>query len=303
MRFHTALRFLSIGGLLLAGLTSSLTAQMLEPNVHHDAGDTVTGVFEGWFHNPDGSYSMLVGYYNRNLKQELDVPAGPNNRIEPGGPDMGQPTHFQTGRMWGNFVVKVPKNFNPAAKLQWTISANGKTTVVPLTLKPDWELSPFKDADDNTGPMVSFRPFAEKASAVQGPIPVTANYRAVAGEPLNITAYVADDDVVSPASPRPKLPVTVRWTVFRAPANGSVKFSNTRPVVVKSDVPLPAGMKFAGSVSTTATFDQPGNYTLEMTANDVTGDGGGAFQCCWTNSLVNVTVGLPGSAISGAGGK
>ena len=27
-----------------------------------------------------------VGYFNRNTKQELDIPIGPANRIEPGGP-------------------------------------------------------------------------------------------------------------------------------------------------------------------------------------------------------------------------
>ena len=298
MRLHYAFRALCIVGMLAAG---SSQAQMLEPVVHHDAGDGVTGVFEGWFHNPDGSYSLLVGYYNRNLKQELDVPVGPNNRIEPGGPDRGQPTHFQTGRMWGNFVVRLPKEFNPAGKLQWTITANGKTSVIPFTLKTDWELAPFKDADDNTGPMVSFRPFAEKAPTVQGPVPITANYRATAGEPLTLTAWVADDDIVSPATPRPKVPVSLHWTVFRAPANGSVKFVDTRPIVQKSDVPLPEGMKFVGTATTTATFDTPGSYTLELTANDATGDGGGAFQCCWTNSLVNVTVGMPVIPISGGG--
>ena len=41
-----------------------------------------------------------------------------------------------------------------------------------------------------------------------------------AGEPLKITAYRADDDVVSPATPRPKVPVTVHRTVFRAQASG-----------------------------------------------------------------------------------
>ena len=38
--------------------------------------------------------SLLLGYYNRNKTQALDIPIGPDNRIEPGGPDYGQPTHF-----------------------------------------------------------------------------------------------------------------------------------------------------------------------------------------------------------------
>src|SRR5262245_34094922 len=77
----------------------------------HESGASVTGAFEGWFQNPDGSYSLLLGYYNRNQRQELDIPIGPDNRMEPGGPDRGQPTHFLPGRQWGLFVVNVPAGF------------------------------------------------------------------------------------------------------------------------------------------------------------------------------------------------
>ena len=76
-----------------------------------EAGNSVTGAFEGWFKNPDGTFSLLLGYYNRNQKQELDIPVGPNNRVEPDGPDRGQPTHFMPGRGWGLFAVEVPANF------------------------------------------------------------------------------------------------------------------------------------------------------------------------------------------------
>ena len=34
----------------------------------------------------------------------------------------------------------------------------------------------------------------------------------------------------------------------------------------------------------------PADYTLRAVANDYSGDGGGGFQCCWTNGLVKVTV-------------
>ena len=76
-----------------------------------EIGQSVTGAFEGWYQNPDGSYTLLVGYFNRNSKQTLDIPVGPDNRIEPGGPDLGQPTHFQPRRQWGVFTVIVPKDF------------------------------------------------------------------------------------------------------------------------------------------------------------------------------------------------
>src|SRR5262245_9108245 len=63
-----------------------------------ERGASVTPAYEGWYPNADGSFSLLLGYYNRNTKEPLDIPIGPNNRIEPGPADQGQPTHFETGR-------------------------------------------------------------------------------------------------------------------------------------------------------------------------------------------------------------
>src|SRR5215831_15677919 len=77
----------------VAGLSGQVPAQLpMEPVL--DSGSSVTGAFEGWYKNNDGTYSILVGYLNRNQKQTLDIPVGPDNRIDPGGPDQGQPTHF-----------------------------------------------------------------------------------------------------------------------------------------------------------------------------------------------------------------
>jgi hypothetical protein len=38
------------------------------------------------------------------------------------------------------------------------------------------------------------------------------------------------------------------------------------------------------------TFSEPGEYTLSVTANDYSGEGGSGFQCCWTTALVKVRV-------------
>src|SRR5580704_6226768 len=94
--------------LTLAAAVGLALGQSLPLEPPHEAGASVTGSFEGWFKNPDGTFSLLVGYYNRNQKQEVDIPIGPNNRIEPGGPDRGQPAHFNPGRGWGLFAIKVP---------------------------------------------------------------------------------------------------------------------------------------------------------------------------------------------------
>ena len=148
---------------LLAGGVLALGQQQLpEPRKQFGAG--VTGAFEGWFVNKDGSRSFLVGYYNRNSQQTLDVSIGAGNRIEPGGPDMGQPTHFLPGRQYGMFVVPVPKTFGPDDRLTWTIVANGQSASIPLRLHPDYVIDPFTEiAVGNTPPAVRFE---EKGTAI-----------------------------------------------------------------------------------------------------------------------------------------
>ena len=72
-----------------AMLCAALFAQQLPFEPVHESGQSITGAFEGWFKNPDGTVSLLAGYFNRNLKQAMDIPIGPNNKLEPGGLDQG----------------------------------------------------------------------------------------------------------------------------------------------------------------------------------------------------------------------
>ena len=196
----------------------------------HDSGQSVTGAFEGWFKNPDGSFSILLGYFNRNLKEELDIPIGPDNRIEPGGPDQGQPTHFLPRRQWGVFTVTVPKDFGNG-KLTWTLVANHQTTTIPASLDPLWEVSPFKEeGEGNTPPVIRFE---EAGPTGQGPRAASAELTAALPNPLTLTVWVGDDAKTLPAAKTlPKgPPVTVTWGKFRGP--GAVTFANNKPAVEK----------------------------------------------------------------------
>jgi hypothetical protein len=287
---------------LLAVTGALVWAQTLPLEPAHESGASVTGAFEGWFKNPDGSFGLLLGYYNRNQKQEVDVPIGPENRIEPsagsqqpaagsqqpGGPDRGQPTHFLPGRAWGLFTVHVPADFGDT-KLTWTIVANGQTTVIPASLKPDYEISPFVEAAvGNTPPVLSFE---ENGPSVQGPQGLTVERTAKLGTPLTLTVWVSDDakfTTSSGARPRnPTAPVTLRWIKYRGA--GNVVFSQDRPEVERAERKgTPAA--FSGKASTTVTFSEPGEYVLHVTANDYSGEGGTGFQCCWTNGQVQVSV-------------
>jgi hypothetical protein len=278
----------TLGGSCIAMIAAGWllpAAEQLPLEPKHDSGQSVTAAFEGWYANPDGSFSILLGYYNRNLKQDLDIPVGPNNRIEPGGPDQGQPTHFLTGRQWGVFTVKVAKDFGDK-KLTWTLSANGATTEVPLSLNPLWELSPFVDATGNTPPLVGF---TEMGPFAQGPRSITVPMTATVSEPLMLTVWVADDARRIPGAPVNKQPpVSISWSKFRGP--GGVTFSKARSGAEKAEFTPPPNTTFTGKVTTTATFSEAGEYLLRVGGNDWSGEGGGGFQCCWTSAYVKVSV-------------
>ena len=289
-----------------------------------ERGSSVTPAFEGWYYGKDGSQNLLIGYFNRNTKQELDIPVGPNNRIEPGGPDMGQPTHFNTGRNWGVFSIKLPKDFG-TKKLTWTIVANGLTNTITLHTQADYVVEPFEDAaNKNTPPKLKFRDGGPLFTGA--PVGIAEKYTATVGAPLTLTVWATDEGAkinvpegrgrgrgaargAAPgagdaaagargdaaaaqgrggtgragAAPEsaftPPPPIALTWTMFRGP--GAVKFENPKPKIAVDE---------GGKATTTATFSAPGEYILRVQGNDSTGEGGGGFQCCWTNAHVAVSV-------------
>jgi hypothetical protein len=256
-------------------------------NVIRERGSSVTPAYEGWYHDRDGSTRFLVGYYNRNTKQEFDIPVGPDNRIEPGDPDQGQPTHFNAGRQWGVFTFKVPADLG-ARKMTWTIVSNGFTNTVSLHTRPEWIVEPYEDAaQKNTPPVLKFEP--EGGSFTGPPSLIAMKYTTTVGAPLALTAWVTDEGakVNSPPAARGRgaagadtpPPLSLTWTMFRGPAR--VTFDPVKPSIDRVH---------GGQATTMATFDAPGDYVLRVEGNDASGVGGGGFQCCWTNAHVMVTV-------------
>jgi hypothetical protein len=289
------------------GIGQSPSPLPLTPTIR-EKGSSVTPAYEGWYYAKDGSVNALVGYFNRNTKQELDIPVGPNNRVDPGGPDQGQPTHFSPGRQWGVFSIKLPKDIGNK-KLTWTIVANGFTNAITLHTQPDYVVEPYGDAaNKNTPPKLKFR--ADGPLFDGAPIGIAENYTATVGAPLTLTVWATDEGpkinvpegrgrgrgaagrgaaAGAPGAPAgvagappeftPPPPIAVTWTMFRGP--GAVKFENPKPKVAIDE---------GGKTTTTATFSAAGEYILRVQGNDSTGEGGGGFQCCWTNAHVAVSV-------------
>src|SRR5205814_8257069 len=129
---------------------------------------SITHAYEGRMDTPSASTNFLFGSYNRTSKQEFDIPIGPDNNIQPVGPDRGQPTHFLSGRQWGVFLVTVPKNFPTAATITWSLTANSQQIAIPVQMKPDYNIDPFEEeAVHNTPPAIRFDAHGK---TVQGPL-------------------------------------------------------------------------------------------------------------------------------------
>ena len=221
MTERSALPRICVGLLLASGALVSAQQVQLPSEPARQFGASITGAFEGWFRNPDGSYTFLVGYLNRNRAEEENVPIGPNNRIEPGGPDLGQPTHFLPGRQTGMFTVTVPKEFTPQQRLTWTITLNGQTNSIPLASTPITIVSPFSDlAVKNTLPCCA----SAKVGTIQGPIASLSKPGLSAtplAMPLLLPLWAEDDAKYSSGTNAPMRnplpPVQLTWSQHAGP--------------------------------------------------------------------------------------
>lgn len=274
---------------------ASATAQQLAMEPLKDSGSNVYPAYEGWYKNDDGTFTLLIGYYNRNKKEVLDIPIGPENKIEPGGPDQGQPTHFDVGRGWGTIAIRVPKDFGDK-KLVWTLTANGKTVSIPFGVVKGYQIEPFLDAAmGNKPPVIKLTESGPALTGPPAPLSAAAVLNGVVNEPVTISYRITDDGneetptaagggtpppaaaAVGAAQARPqRARISTTLTKYRGP--GEVKFADSTPPVEKD------------KATTTATFSLPGEYLIRIEGNDSSGVGGGGFQCCWTTAYVKVNV-------------
>ena len=274
--------------LALTGLTVARAQDPYYPQQQLPRGQNIAPAFEGWEENPDGSFNMVFGYFNRNWEEEPHIPIGPNNSIEPGGPDQGQPTRFFPRRNKMVFRVPVPKDFGNK-DVVWTLTVHGKTERAYGTLKDDYKLD-LRVLQTNTHMLLGVRKypkFDEDMAANKPPVVrVDGDSRrtVTVGESLTLTAFVTDDDRLK-AFPTPPftdsdttaLGLRVAWFVYRGPGD-KVRFDPEQFKVYQDKrphgnspwtpgwmpPPLPADGKFPVKV----TFGEPGTYTVRVLAHD-----------------------------------
>ena len=252
--------------LMLLLMTGGVGAQVYQ--LRHWNGQGLAPVYEGFDINPDGSFNMWFGYMNRNFEEELDVPAGADNKFEPGPADRGQPTHFDTRRHKDVFRVVVPKDFGEN-KLVWTVTVRGKPESITATLNRVWQID--RDKTTRGGNSQSIDSNHPPAVTVQ---PTTLSI--AQGGSARISVSATDDGL--PKRRGESIGMTVEWEKYRGP--GAVTFSQVKQ-------PLKDG-----KADVSASFSEPGSYVLMAVVDDGSGESAGNFgyHCCWTNVLVTVNV-------------
>ena len=255
-----------------------LATRITSGQITYTAGQNVVPVFEGWEHNADGTFNMLFGYFNRNSEEIVDVPLGPDNRIDPAPADRGQPTHFfpLRNRYW--FRVRVPADFG-SKELVWTLKSHGKTERAYAMLNPNYVTGPTIQQLDIAGINLWW---AEEGVNTPPVIRVEGdmNRRVKVGEPLTLVASASDDGI----PPAPKGPerrgryawhgLRVAWFIDRGAGpvtfdprqfNVYPSYSGNSPWTTGwAPPPVPSNGKYPVNV----TFAEPGPYVVRVMAHD-----------------------------------
>ena len=275
---------------VLAVLVMTATAgAQSRPSYMH--GQNVSPAYEGWEEDEAGNRYFLFGYMNRNWAEELDVPAGPDNNVQPGGPDAGQPTHFLPRRNRFVFRVPVPEEFDENDEMIWTLTTAGVTERAYATLRLDYLVDNLVQASEQ-GALGAGRsdPAMRANTAPVLRIEGSRNRQVRVGEPLALVAVASDDGVPKPRRRRrrnpwrPPVQVTVgsatglrvSWYVYRG--DGPVRFDPPQ-VKVWEDTRTGANSPWSpgwltpdappdGGWATEVVFDEPGTYMLRCLASD-----------------------------------
>ena len=270
--------------LLLLGVASHAGRQQ-----SFASGQNVTPAYEGWERNPDGSFNLVFGYMNRNWQEEIDAEVGPDNTIEPGGPDMGQPTHFYPRRNRFVFRVRVPADFGDK-ELVWALTTNGMTERAYGTLRRDYFIDDFVvQANYGAGGAAATTPELADNQAPTLTIDGDRQRTARVGEPVTVMAVSTDDGKprarpLRASSARSPGRITtdsatghrLSWFVYRGA--GQVTFDPPQIKVWEDtrdgqDSPWSPGFRTPdapedGRWVVSATFSEPGTYVLRAVTHD-----------------------------------
>jgi hypothetical protein len=159
----------------------------------YSKGQSVSPAYEGWMPKEDGAFTLYFGYMNSNWLEEFDIPVGPENSIQPGGPDQGQPTHFYPRRNPFLFTVTVPKEFG-GKELIWTLITHGRMEKAYASLKSDYQIDKQVISTEVGGDFGSLRDELRTNIPPELEIQGEALRSVKAGEALTLMALAGDPD-------------------------------------------------------------------------------------------------------------
>lgn len=265
------------------------------------SGDVVGPMFNGWIKNDDDSITMIFGFVNQNREEIVDIPLGPNNRLEPAQFDGAQPTHFPVYSRGGFvglqergvFAVTVPADMADT-EVVWTLSHGGVSYSVPGRAKSTaYEMSRDPAAMGSVNPAIRFSASGPESTDREGIYAPLVN--AKVGTPVTLSAQAQDrGDRRGYEVQTPFFPVGTEWIMHQGPVGATPVFENPKVTGKDRGETDTQGMSGSGDWTQTATrvtFTEPGDYMIRLRVdNFMAPDSQFDNQCCWSNAYVPVKV-------------
>jgi hypothetical protein len=290
-----------LGGLLIA---APLHAQIPERfrdyplSTRGTTGEIVAPMFNGWIANEDGSTTMIFGFANQNRTATVDVPLGPNNKLEPAQLQGAQPTHFPVYsrrgfvgiQERGAFGVTVPADM-AGTEVIWTLTSGGNTYSIPgRATSAAYELSAGISASGSLRPAIRF---SEGGPESVNEVGIYAEPKTVkVGQALTLYALMQDRgerdgyaDVV------PYYDLGTFWVMHQGPAEPEIETPEIAGSVRAENNPIDPNINEWTEVSTQVTFPEPGNYIIRLRVDNFEApDSQFDNVCCYSNAYFPVTV-------------
>lgn len=291
--------------ILMGLLAAPLHAQLPQPLRDYPlatrgmTGEEVAPMFNGWILNEDRSVTMIFGFGNLNRTADLDVPLGPNNKLEPAQFQGTQPTHFPVYsrrgfvgiQERGAFAVNVPADMADT-EVVWTLTSNGKTWSVPgRATSAAYEMSAAEMASGSLKPAIRFS--MDGAESVD-PVGIHAEPQVVTvGQPVTLSALMQDRGVRDLYAGNDSLyvPLGTFWVMHQGPAKPEIDTAEITGRERAAEYAGDLNKNDWTEVSTQVTFSEPGEYVMRLRVDNFAApDSQFDNVCCWSNAYFPVSV-------------
>ncbi len=242
-------------------------------------GQTATPAFEGWYRNPDGTFSLSFGYYNRNTTEVLSVPIGPDNFVSPGDPNQGQPTLLLSATTLGRVRGEGAGGFRrpEESRLDGEDSRTRRSRFPAACAKNGRSTRSRAKRAPTTRRQCSTSTKADRRRA--GPAGITVERIGDRRQAAHAQPLLRRTMARVGALTRGGAPVTLTWFTHQGPAQATFAPPTARLTPTGGTSTHDGDLQQAGRLHPSRARD-----TIPMMV------AAGHSQCCWTNAFVKVRV-------------